>query len=226
MIKFESISKKFNENSILENVNMKIADGKTIGLCGESGVGKSTLARIAVGLIPPDLGRITIDDEILTSSSIPYSRKSSRPIQLVSQHPYEILDPTQKVGKGLEEVIRFSGMKGVRAIKEHAKELLREVELEPSVLGHLPHQISGGEAERIALAKALCFSPRLIILDEGTAMLDAITEANILDLVKRKQQERGFSILMISHDEKLLPVYCDDIYKINDKTTTLIDKKL
>lgn len=223
MLRFESISKSFGDNRVLENANMEIADGKIVGLFGESGVGKSTLAKIACGLLSPDLGRITLDDEIVSSSSHPYDREKGRAIQLVSQHPYEILDPTQKVGKGIEEIIRYLGLKKGKEVRAYAKEIAKSVGLDDDILNHLPHQISGGEAERVALTKALCFSPKVIVLDEATAMLDAITSANVLDLVRRKHDEYGFSVLMISHDEKLLNLYCDYIYMIKDKTTVLTD---
>lgn len=224
MIRLESISKKFGDNSVLENVNMEIADGKIVGLFGDSGVGKSTLARILTGLVSPDLGRVTVDDEVLVSTSIPYSREIGKRIQLVPQHPYEILDPTQKVGKGIEEIVRFLHLAKGKEVRGYVKGRACEVELDESILGHLPHQISGGEAERVALAKALLFSPHVLILDEATAMLDALTETNVLDLILRKHTERGFSVLMISHNAKLLNSRCDEIYKIKDKTTVLTDK--
>lgn len=224
MIRFESIYKSFGEKSILENVNLEIADGEVVGLYGDSGAGKSTIAKILVGLVPPTLGKVTIDDEILVSSSVPYDRKKGIEIQIVSQHPYEILDPTQKVEKGLEEIIRFLHLAKGKDVKAYARKIAKDAELEADILTHLPHQISGGEAQRIAVAKALCFSPRLLILDEATSMLDAVTSANVIDFIKRKQKELGFSVLMISHDKNFINLLCDKSYVINDKTTVLTDK--
>lgn len=224
MIRLESIYKNFGEKVVLENANVEIADGEIVGLYGDSGAGKSTIAKILVGLVPPTFGRVTIDDEILVSSSVPYDRKSGVKIQIVSQHPYEVLDPTQKVGKGLEEIIRFLHLAKGKEVKTYARKIAEDAELESKILTHLPHQISGGEAQRIAIAKALCFSPKLLVLDEATSMLDAVTSANVLDFIKRKQQELGFSVLMISHDRNLINVLCNKTYVLNDGTTVLTDK--
>ena len=118
----------------------------------------------------------------------------------------------QKIGSGFKELIRYHGFAPRGEERALTEDVLVKVGLEPQILAHLPHQISGGEAQRVAIARCLLFRPKLLILDEATSMLDVSTQANVLGMIRRQMRESGGGILLISHDEALVKSLCDQIY--------------
>ena len=211
-IQGENLSLRFGKNTFFEYGDFSIPDGSITGLFGRSGCGKSTLAKLLCGVYLPRSGTISMDEKTLSTPK-GYDRKAGLSIQMVYQQPFAALDPSQKLGAGFRELIRYHHLapdkKSGDALTER---LLREAGLEPDILGHLPHQISGGEAQRISIARCLLFRPKLLILDEATSMLDVSTQANVLGLVRRLMAESGGSILLISHDEALVTHTCDRMY--------------
>lgn len=213
MIRIEELKKSFAGKLIFQHLNMEILPGQIVGVYGASGIGKSTLAKILCGVCPPEEGKIFLDGQLLYSAATAYDRKRGIQIQMVYQQPYSALDGSQKIGKGLRELISYHRFApNAREAEALIHKLLSEVGLDDGILNHLPHQISGGEAQRIAIARCLLFHPRLLILDEATSMLDVSTQANIIGLVKRIILPRGGSILLISHDRELVNYLCDQIY--------------
>ena len=210
MIKVNNISKKLNEKTILNNVSFIIKDKELVGICGKSGEGKSTLGKILAGFIKYDSGEIYLDDTKLENG------KLNKDIKIIFQQVFASLDPKQKIIKGLKEVILYNKLASKDNVDNYIDELLKLIELDKDILNHLPSQISGGEASRIVILKALIFKPKLLILDESTSMLDSLTEVNILTKVKSIVKEYNGSILIISHDEKLLSLYCDKVYKLEE----------
>ena len=219
MISIQHVDKAFNENPVLQDVSFDIPDGQIFGVFGKSGIGKSTLAKVLCGVCPPDAGAITLDDQILVSADQPYDRRLGIHIQMVYQQPYATLDPAQKIGSGFIELIRHHRFSSKGEELSLTKEMLDKVGLAPQILAHLPHQISGGEAQRVAIARCLLFQPKLLILDEATSMLDVSTQANVLGMVRRQMRESGGSILLISHDGALVKLLCDQIYVFDNKNT-------
>ncbi len=213
MIRGENLKKAFGTRPIFEDVSFHIRAGETVGIYGQSGIGKSTLAKILCGVLKPDAGSVFLDDAMIYSSDTPYDRKKGVQIQMVYQQPYASLDHNQKLLSGFYELIRYHRF---AASKAEAKALIaarmEEVGLEIDILNHLPHQISGGEAQRVAIAKSLLFQPRLLILDEATSMLDVSTQANVIALVRRVMAKHNGSILLISHDRELVNHLCNRIY--------------
>ena len=213
MISIQNLCKSFDGKPVLTGLSLEIPDGSVCGVYGKSGIGKSTLAKILCGVLRPDAGNVLLDGMALYDAGYRYDRKNGVGIQMVYQQPYATLDPRQRIGDGFRELIsyhRFSGRGGEQALTE---ETLRKVDLTPEILGHLPHQISGGEAQRVAIARSLLFQPKLLILDEAASMLDVSTQANVLGMVRRQMLQTGGSILLISHDEALIHFYCDQIYR-------------
>lgn len=225
MIALQNIDKSFNGEHILQNFSLEIPDNQIFGVFGKSGIGKSTLAKILCGVCPPDAGRILLDNRCLVSNDRPYDRRLGISIQMVYQQPYATLDPSQKIGSGFRELIRYHRFAPKGKEQALTEEILTKVGLEPQILAHLPHQISGGEAQRVAIARCLLFQPRLLILDEATSMLDVSTQANVLGVVRRLMHANGGSILLISHDEGLVNSICDQIYVFDNKSKTQKEKE-
>jgi peptide/nickel transport system ATP-binding protein len=213
MIRGENLKKSFGKQLIFENVDFTIPQGKIVGFYGASGIGKSTLAKLLCGVLQPDEGRIYLDEKLLYSANTTYDRKRGLAIQMVYQQPYAALDHNQKIIDGFWELIRYHKFAPDRKSADTLiLQAMEQVGLSPEILNHLPHQISGGEAQRVSIARSLLFHPRLLILDEATSMLDVSTQANVIALVKRIMVQNNSSILLISHDRELVRYLCDQIY--------------
>lgn len=217
MLEINNCCKSFGSQTVLQNVSLNIPAGSIIGVSGASGIGKSTLAKILCGVMPPDAGEVSLDGKLLVSPKEAYDRKRGLSIQMVYQQPYATLDPSQKIGVGLRELISYHRLtKNGQETEKLIADILAQMQLPPKILAHLPRQISGGEAQRVALARALLLSPKLLILDEATSMLDVSTQANLLALVKAQMLPNGGSVLFISHDRALTDFYCDTVYEFDE----------
>lgn len=220
MIELINISKKYGNKQVLDKVDMQICTGTIVGLYGESGEGKSTLAKILCGVVVPDGGRVELDGKPLLSENQKYDRKLGLGVQMVYQQPYSVLDPSQKIINGLKELIRYHSIVKVDEIDSFIDRIAEEMDLDKDIFYHLPHQISGGEAQRIAIAKSLMFKPRLLILDEATSMLDISTQANVLGIIKKQTKKYDGSILIISHDKQLLDCICNSVFELHNGKIT------
>ena len=217
MLEIRNCCKSFGNQPVLDDVSMTIPDGSVIGVFGSSGIGKSTLAKILCGVTAPDAGKIFLDGQLLVSEKSSYDRRRGLAIQMVYQQPYATLDPSQKIGAGLRELISYHRLaENKKAAEAMIADVLAQMQLPPKILAHLPRQISGGEAQRVALARCLLLSPKLLILDEATSMLDVSTQANLLALVKAQMIPSGGSVLFISHDRALTDHYCDMVYVFDE----------
>ena len=217
MVEIKNCCKSFGGQTVLQDVNLTVPEGKIIGIFGASGIGKSTLAKILCGVTLPDSGEIFLDGQLLVSGKTAYDRKRGLAIQMVYQQPYATLDPLQKIGAGLRELISYYRLaENRRAAEKLIADILAQMQLPARILAHLPRQISGGEAQRGALARALLLSPKLLILDEATSMLDVSTQANLLTLVKAQMIPSGGAVLFISHDRALTDFYCDTVYAFDE----------
>ncbi len=219
MIEGKQLKKAFGKQLVLENVSFTIPDGTVVGLYGDNGIGKSTIARLICGTLRPDAGEILLDGKTLVSDRLPYDRKRGIVIQQVFQQPHAALDPSQKLSSGFSELIRYHGFAANREEEKNLTErILTSVGLEPQILNHLPHQISGGEAQRICIARCLLFDPHLLIMDEATSMLDVSTQANVISLVRHAMQKNNGSVLLISHDRALIDYISDKVYSFRNHT--------
>ena len=217
MLEIKNCCKSFGNQTVLQDVSLNIPDGSIIGMSGASGIGKSTLAKILCGVTEPDAGAVFLDGKLLVSPKEAYDRKRGLAIQMVYQQPYATLDPLQKIGAGLRELISYHRLtKNRQETEKLIADILAQMQLPSKILAHLPRQISGGEAQRVALARCLLLSPKLLILDEATSMLDVSTQANLLALVKAQMVSGGGSVLFISHDRALTDFYCDTVYAFDE----------
>lgn len=217
MLEIKNCCKSFGNQTVLLDVSLTIPDGSIIGVSGASGIGKSTLAKILCGVTAPDAGEIFLDGQLLVSEKSNYDRRRGLSIQMVYQQPYATLDPSQKIGAGLRELISYHHLaENKKAAETLIADILVQMQLPTKILAHLPRQISGGEAQRVALARCLLLRPKLLILDEATSMLDVSTQANLLALVRAQMIPSGGSVLFISHDRALTDFYCDTVYAFDE----------
>jgi oligopeptide transport system ATP-binding protein len=184
----------------VDGVSFSLTPGETLGLVGESGCGKSTLGRLVLALLPPSRGRISFAGEDLGRVSRKRLKELRRQIQIIFQDPYSSLNPRMTVGQILEEpfVIHNLGSRPER--RAWVEGLLTEVGLTAEVLDRYPHEFSGGQRQRLGIARALALRPRLIVADEPVSALDVSIQAQILNLLAELQQRYGLTYLFISHD--------------------------
>lgn len=195
----------------VDGVDLEIREGETFGLVGESGSGKSTLGRCILRLIEPTSGRILFDGKDLTALRGEELRKTRLRLQIVFQNPQASLDPRMRAGQTIAEPLRVHRGATPQEARAQVTELLRRVGLHPEVAEKYPHELSGGQCQRIAVARALALSPRFIVLDEPTSSLDVSVQAQIVNLLKELQAELGLTYLFITHDLALVSYLADRV---------------
>lgn len=217
MLKAENICKSFVDRSsgkrftLLDNVSLEIGVGEAVALMGGSGSGKSTLARILLRLVPCDSGKIFFFDREITQAKNSALQQFRKSVQFISQRPESFLDPRQTLGQSVVEALQVFSLPYDAGKVE---EMLELVKLNKELLERYPHQVSGGEIQRICLARALLLEPQLLILDEPTSMLDISVQAQILHLLRDIRKQKHIAYLFISHDKRLSDWLCDRVVRI------------
>ena len=180
-------------STIVKNVSFSIQTGEVLGLVGNSGCGKSTISRCITGLLPKDSGRITFENQPL--------EKCHPQIQMIFQDPYTSLNPRMTIYENIRESLRyFPNMPPPNEWKDYIAHLVELVGLNADQMQRYPHEFSGGQLQRIGIARALAPSPKLIVCDEPVSALDISIQAQVLNLLKKLQQQRGLSLLFVTHD--------------------------
>ncbi len=183
----------------VDDVSFDIAAGETLGLVGETGSGKTTLGRCLVRLLEPASGRVLFDGEDLTALKGEKLRLRRRDFQIIFQDPYGSLNPRMRVADIVAEPLLIHRMGDKRERLDRVADLLRRVGLDPSVMGRFPHEFSGGQCQRIGIARALALNPKLIVCDEPVSALDVSVQAQIVNLLQDLQEELGLTYLFIAH---------------------------
>lgn len=194
----------------VNSISFEVKKGECLGLVGESGCGKSTTAKMITRLLEAEEGTIYLNGKEIQNLKGRKLRGIYDDIQMVFQTPQDSFDPRCKLGDGIMERMINNGMTRAKA-KTRMLELMRMVELDSGFADRYPHQVSGGQCQRAAIARALAVEPSLIVLDEATSALDVTVQAQIVELLKKLQREMNLSMLLICHDLALVQNLCDRV---------------
>jgi oligopeptide/dipeptide ABC transporter ATP-binding protein len=185
----------------VDGVDLSLRKGETLGVVGESGSGKSTLARAVINLIPATAGAVTILGRDITHAEGEALRKARKDLQIVFQDPLASLDPRMTIGDSIAEPLRVHRPQMDRTEREAAaRKMMQEVELDPALINRYPHELSGGQNQRVGIARAMILDPALVICDEAVSALDVSVRAQIIDLLIGLQKRLGMAMMFISHD--------------------------
>jgi oligopeptide/dipeptide ABC transporter ATP-binding protein len=195
----------------VDDVSFSVPEGKTLGLVGESGSGKTTIGKCAIRLVEPTDGEIIFDGVSLMQLSGGDLRRKRSDMQMIYQAPGASLNSRMTVGQIIGEALWLHEQLNGRAARERTIELLRVVGLKPEHVHRFPHEFSGGQQQRIGIARALAVKPKLLVLDEPTSALDVSVQAQVLNLLHDLQQEFKLTYLFISHDLGVVRYLCDQV---------------
>ncbi|MGR3367310.1 MAG: ABC transporter ATP-binding protein [Sagittula sp.] len=217
VISVQGVTAAYGQIDVLHDVSFDIHAGRTVAVVGESGSGKSTTARCITGLLPPRIGRIELDGDVLPPDYRKRSRDQLRQIQMIYQMADTALNPRQTIGEIIGRPVEFyMGLRG-RAKRDRVAELMEQIELPAKQYLHrLPSELSGGQKQRIGIARALAAEPKFIICDEVTSALDQLVAEGILRLLARLQDELGLSYMFITHDLATVRSIADEVVVMKD----------
>ncbi len=201
----------------VSNIDFCLYEGECLGIIGESGSGKSTTVNMITRLIDPTDGTITIDGEDITHIKGKALRSIYKKLQMVFQSPIESFDPRCTLGDGIAESLKNNGFSKKEAAAAVEK-VLEKCGLDGSFAGRFPHEVSGGQCQRAAIARALAIDPTILICDEATSALDVTIQKEIIDLLRSLRESHGkkLSILFICHDLALVQDFCDRVLVMHD----------
>ena len=195
----------------VNDVDLMIKKEENMALVGESGSGKTTLGRIIIKLLPADSGRIIFDGQEITDLPGRAMHRVRKNIQMVFQDPFSSLDPRFSVRRIIGEAMIFDKTLSRSQKEDKIKDILKAVQLRDDILSRYPHEFSGGERQRIAIARALTLNPKLLILDEAVSSLDVLVQEQIIQLLKQLQARFDLTYLFISHNLKVVKKLCQRI---------------
>ncbi len=225
LLEVESLSKHFVVNNgvvprllgtrkelkAIRNVNFEVEAGQTLGLVGESGAGKSTVGNVITRIYEPTSGTITYDGQNVHELSGAALNEYRQSVQMVFQDPYTSLDPRYRIGRTIAEPLKIHTDLSKDERTDRVGELLETVNLEPEHRDRYPHELSGGQLQRVSIATALSLDPEFIILDEPVSALDVSVQAQVLNLLMELQAEYNLSYLFISHNLGVIKHLCDRV---------------
>lgn len=202
----------------VDDVSFELERGECLGIVGESGSGKSTIAKIITHLEPVTGGQIFLKGRDITHARGKNLRRTYQDIQMVFQMPMESFDPRCTLGDGIGESLRNMGIDR-RKTRNKVENLLKRCGLDAEYADRYPHQVSGGQCQRAAIARALAVSPEILICDEATSALDVTVQKQILELLVELKQKENLSFILICHDLALVQAFCDRVLVLHNGKT-------
>ncbi|HET7671020.1 MAG TPA: ABC transporter ATP-binding protein [Burkholderiales bacterium] len=206
-----NLVKRFGNVHAVNGVDITVAAGEAVGLVGESGSGKSTIGMLVTRLLPATAGSIRFDGRDITALPEAEMRALRAKLQIVFQDPWGALNPRMRISRALEEPLLLHTQLQASERASRVKELAQKVHLPPAVLERFPNELSGGQLQRVCIARALATQPKLIVLDEPTSSLDLSVRAGILQLLDEIRRTSGVAILFISHDLDTVELVTDRV---------------
>ena len=215
ILKVSDLTKMFENRKKIEfyavdHVSFQVMPGQTVGIVGESGSGKSTLAKLLCCLEEPTEGQIRLCGQEIGKRKGKKQREMYRKLQMVFQDPVSSFDPRRTLGDGIGESLRNHGMSREEAQKR-VELLLEQCGLPEEFAGRYPHEVSGGQCQRAAIARALAIEPQLLICDEATSALDVTVQKQIMELLEDLKEKNGLSFIFICHNLALVQMFCDRV---------------
>jgi peptide/nickel transport system ATP-binding protein len=199
----------YSQLAAVDSLSLELRRGETLGLVGESGSGKTTFGQAMMQLIPSQGGEVSFLGERIDGRTRAQMRPLRSRMQIVFQDPFSSLNPRMSVRQIIEEGLIVNGIGRTRRERiERVKQALRDAGLPDTILSRFPHEFSGGQRQRLAIARAVALEPEFILLDEPTSALDLSVQAQIIELLRKLQREKGLSYLFISHDLKVVRALC------------------
>lgn len=220
VLEFDRVTKTYavrgaGQIKALDDVSFTLTSGRTIGLVGQSGSGKSTIAKILTQLETPTSGQVRLDGEPIPRRG-PGLRTYRQKLRMVFQDPFASLNPYHSVRYHLERPLRLGGVVPRAGLEDEVRRLLERVRLEPDVvIDRRPHELSGGQRQRVAIARALASRPQLLVADEPVSMLDVSIRLGVLNLLADLRREEGLGVLYITHDLATARHFSDEIMVLN-----------
>ncbi|MCF2906071.1 ABC transporter ATP-binding protein [Octadecabacter sp. CECT 8868] len=217
VVSVRNVTAAYGTTDVLHDVSFDIHAGRTVAVVGESGSGKSTTARCITGLLPPRIGEIAFDGEVLPADYRKRSKDQLRQAQMIYQMADTALNPRKTIGQIIGRPVQFYGGLTGSARRARVDELLEQIELEPSqYFNRLPSELSGGQKQRVGIARALAAEPKFIICDEVTSALDQLVAEGILRLLGDLQDKLGLSYMFITHDLATVKAIADEVVVMKD----------
>ena len=226
VLAIKNLSKNFNKVKALDDVSFELKKGEILGIVGESGSGKSTLAKVITRIVKPDGGSILFKGEDFTKLNSAKLREYRKNVQMVFQNPNSTFSPRMNIGDFLcEGMLNFKLESKKEALKK-AKEYLELVKLPTDIMERLPHQLSGGQLQRVVIARALTLSPEVLIYDEATAALDVSVQQDVLKLMYDLRKSCDNSVIFICHDLAAVRLVADRIIVMyNGKIVEIVESR-
>ncbi|WP_415679362.1 murein tripeptide/oligopeptide ABC transporter ATP binding protein OppF [Vibrio mytili] len=218
----------------VDGVNVRLYEGETLGVVGESGCGKSTFARAIIGLVEATDGEVVWLGQDLTKMKDVQRRETRKEMQMIFQDPLASLNPRMTVGDIIAEPLEtFYPKLTKQEVKDRVKEMMAKVGLLPNVINRYPHEFSGGQCQRIGIARALILKPKMIICDEPVSALDVSIQAQVVNLLKELQKELGLSLVFIAHDlsvvkhisDRVLVMYLGNAVELGESDALFAEPK-
>ncbi len=196
----------------VDGVSLRIEKGKTLGIVGESGCGKSTIGRVILRLLEPTSGQILFNGTDIARLKKAQMRGMRKEMQMIFQDPFSSLDPRKTINHIIREpIVEYGIIKDKKQIEKRVLELMETVGLAERLINTYPHELDGGRRQRVGIARALAMEPKFIVCDEPVSVLDVSIQAQILNLLKKLQREMGLTYIFITHDLSVVNYFADEI---------------